>query len=215
VIDRIEEILRGLQSDPSPSVREAASTSLDRLRAKRSLASYLNTLRTGTLEERMKVVFSAEDIGGSEGISLLLAALNDREAEVRGAAVRVLAFSPTVPVLKALVERLPKEEGVVLGNLLETLGRSRRKELAPVIGKYLGHPDPEVACKAVGAYALVAEKNEWEKILLQARSENEAVRAAAASALSEWSGGNAWPLVLPASRQLQRWDFATPILSIR
>ena len=193
MIDRIEETLRGLQSDPSPSVREAASSSLDRLRAKRSVASYSNTLQAGTLEERMRVVFSAEDIGGSEGISLLLAALNDREAEVRGAAARVLAFSPTVPVLKALVERLPKEEGVVLGNLLETLGRSRRKELASVIGKYLGHPDPEVAGKAVGAYALVAEKEEWEKILLQARSGSEAVRAAAARALSEWSGGDAPP----------------------
>lgn len=192
-MNRIEETLRGLQSDPSPSVREAASSSLDRLRAKRSVASYLNRLQTGTLEERMRVVFSAEDIGGSEGISLLLAALNDREAEVRGAAARVLAFSPTVTVLKALVERLPKEEGVVLGNLLETLGRSRRKELAPVIGKYLGHPDPEVAGKAVEALALVAEKKEWEKILLQARSESEAVRAAAARALSEWSGGDASP----------------------
>lgn len=191
MIDRIEETLRGLLSDPSPAVREAASSSLDRLRAKRSVASFLNTLQTGTLGERMQVVFSAEDIGGSEGVALLLAALNDREAEVRGAAVRVLASFPTVPVLRALVERLPKEEGVVLGNLLETMGRSRRKELAPVIGKYLGHPDPEVARKAVGAYALVAEKGEWEKILLQARSENDAVRAAAALALSEWSGGDA------------------------
>jgi HEAT repeat protein len=190
VIDRIEEILRGLQSDPSQSVREAASCSLDRLRAKRSVASLLNTLRTGTLEERMKVVFSAEDIGGSEGVSLALAALNDREAEVRGAAARVLAFSTAVPVLRALVERLPKEEGVVLGNLLETLGKSRRKELAPVIGKYLGHPDPEVAGKAVEAYALLADKSGWEKILLQARSENEAVRVAAARALSEWSAGD-------------------------
>jgi HEAT repeat protein len=67
------------------------------------------------------------------------------------------------------------------------MGKSRRKELAPVIGKYLGHPDPEVARKAVGAFALVAEKDGWEKILLQARSESETVRAAAARALSEWS----------------------------
>jgi HEAT repeat protein len=190
VIERIEEILRGLQSDPSSSVREAASASLDRLRAKRSVDSLLNTLQTGTLEERMRIVFSAEDIGGSEGVTLAIAALNDREAEVRGAAARLLAFSPAVPVLKALVERLPKEEGVVLGNILETLGKSRRKELAPVIGKYLGHADPEVAAKAVEAYALLADKSGWEKILMQARSGNEAVRVAAARALSEWSAGD-------------------------
>jgi HEAT repeat protein len=189
VIDRIEEALRGLLSDPSPAVREAASFALDRLRAKRSVASYRMTLQTGTLEERVRVVFSAEEIGGPEGVSLLLAALNDREAEVRGAAARALAFAPTVAVLKALVERLPREQGVVLGNLLETLGSSRRKELAPVIAKYLGHTDAEVACKAVAAYAFVAEKDGWEKILLQACSESEAVRAAAARALSEWSVG--------------------------
>ena len=190
MVDRIEEILRGLQSDPSPAVREAASFSLDRLRAKRLVDSYRKTLREGTLEERVRVVFSAEDIGGPEGISVLLAALNDAEAEVRGVAARALASFPTVPVLKALVERLPKERGVVLGNLLETLGTSRRKELAPFLAKYLEHPEAEVAAKAVAAYALVAEKEGWERILLQARSESEAVRAAAARALSEWSEGN-------------------------
>jgi HEAT repeat protein len=189
MIDRIEETLRGLLSDPSPAVREAASSSLDRLRAKRSVDSYRKTLEGGTLEERVQVVFSAEDIGGPEGTSLLLTALNDRETEVRGAAARALALSPTVPVLKALVERIPKEQGVVLGNILEALGASRRKELAPVIARYLGNEDAEVASKAVGAYALLAGKDGWEKILLQARSGSEAVRAAAARALSEWSGG--------------------------
>ncbi len=191
MVDRIEETLQGMLADPSSSVREAASAALDRLRAKRSVPSFLQTLRTGTLEERMRVVFSAEDIGGAEGVSLLLAALSDRETEVRGAAARALVFSPTVQVLKALVERLPREQGVVLGNLLETLGKSRRKELAPVIEKYLAHPDPEVACKAVMAYALAAGKEGWEKILLQARAENESVRASVACALAEWSGGDA------------------------
>ncbi|NJD61888.1 MAG: hypothetical protein FIA93_04120 [Deltaproteobacteria bacterium] len=189
MIDRIEGTLRGLLSDPSPAVREAAEFSLDRLHAKRSVASYMKTLQTGTLEERVRVVFSAEDIGGSEGVSLLLAALNDGEEEVRGAAARALACSPTVAVLRVLVERLPKEKGVVLGNLLETLGVSRRKELAPILAKYMVHPDPEVAGKAVAAYARVADKDGWEKILLHARAESEAVRAAAARALSEWSAG--------------------------
>ncbi|MBI5419574.1 MAG: HEAT repeat domain-containing protein [Deltaproteobacteria bacterium] len=189
MIDRIEEILRGMLSDPSPSVRDAASAALDRLRAKRSVESYLQKLRTGSLEERMRAVFSAEEIGGSEGLSILLAALMDREAQVRGAAVRALESCLTVPVLKALVERLPKEQGVVLGNLLETLGKSRRKELSPIIEKYLGHPDAEVNGKAIVACSLIAEKDGWAKILEQADSGSETVRAAVARALSEFSGG--------------------------
>lgn len=188
MIDRIEETLRKMvQSDPSASVREAASSALDRILAKRSIGASLKLIKTGTLAERMRIVHSAGEIGGREGASLLLAALSDAEAEVRGAAARALAFSPTVPILKALAERLPKEQGVVLGNILETLGKSRRKELAPVIGKYMGHPDPFVCGKAAQAFALLAEKDDWEKILLLAGSENETVRAAAAAALSEWS----------------------------
>lgn len=188
MIERIEEILRGMLADPSPAVREAVSSALDRLRAKRSLPSLLQALRTGTVEERIRIVFSAGDIGGTEGISLLMAALSDRDAEIRAAAARALAASPTVPVLKALVERLPREEGVVLGNILETLGGSRRKELAPVIEKYLSHRDPEVACKAVAAYSLVAGRDGWEKILSLAGAENASLRAAVARSLGEWSG---------------------------
>lgn len=187
MIDRIEEVLRGMQSDPSQSVRDAASAALDRLRARRSVASYLQTLQTGSLEERMRAVFSAEEFGGSEGLSILLAALGDREPQVRGAAVRALESSLTVPVLKALVDRLPKEQGVVLGNILETLGKSRRKELAPIIEKYVGHPEAEINCKAVVAFGLVTDTGGWGKVLDQAGSASESVRAAAARALSEFS----------------------------
>ena len=62
-------------------------------------------------------------------------------------------------VLRILVARLPGEKGVVLGNLLEVLGKSRRKELAPIIETYLGHPDVEVRGKAIQAYARVAEND--------------------------------------------------------
>jgi hypothetical protein len=188
VIDRIEEILRKLaESDTSAPVRQAASSSIDRLQAKRSVPSSLQALKSGSLADRMRIVHSAEDIGGREGVTLLLAALDDPDAEVRGAAALSLSFSPTVPVLKALAERLHKEQGFVLGNILETLGNSRRKELAPVIGRYLGHQDPFVCSKAVKAYSLLAEKDDWEKVLQLAGSENETIRAAAAEALSEWS----------------------------
>ena len=187
MIDRIEETLKGMLSDPSEDVRLAASAALDKLRGKRSVSSYFQTLKTGALEERVRVVFVAEEIGGSEGQSLLLAALSDRDKEVRGAAVRALESSLTGPVLKAMVARLPGEEGVVLGNLLEALGKSRRKELVPIVEKYLHHPDAEVRGKAIQAFARVADNTGWEKILTHAGEKDETVRAAAARALGEWS----------------------------
>jgi len=187
VIERIEETLKEMLSDPSVAVRLAASAALDKQRVKKSVSSYLQMLKTGTLEERVRVVFAAEEIGGPEGQSLLLAALSDKEKEVRGGAVRALESSLTEPVLKAMVAQLPGEEGVVLGNLLDALGKSRKKELAPVVERYLEHPDAEVRGKAIQAFARVAENTGWEKILAHAVDKDETVRSAVALALGEWS----------------------------
>ncbi len=184
---RIEETLKGMLSDPSVAVRLAASASFDRLRAKRSVSTYLQILASGTLEERVRIVFAAEEIGGPEGRSLLLAAMEDKDEEVRGAAVRALGFLPDENVLQVMVAQLPKEQGVVLGNLLESLGKSRRRELSPTIEQYLAHPDLEVRAKAIMAFARVTEGAGWEKILVQAEEQEEAIRTAAARALGEWS----------------------------
>ncbi len=187
VVDRIEETLRGMMSDPVLAVRDAASGALDRLRVKRSASAIVQKLRAAPLEERVRMVFAAEEIGGSEGLSILMAALADPDAEVRGAAARALAAFPTAAVLKAMVGRLSAEKGVVLGNLLETLGKSRRRELMPVVEKFLDHPEPEVRGKAIVAYARVAESGGWEKIIGRSGEKSDTVRAAVARALGEWT----------------------------
>ncbi|HZD54644.1 MAG TPA: HEAT repeat domain-containing protein [Candidatus Aquicultoraceae bacterium] len=187
MIGRIEEILKGMLSDPSNAVRLAASASLDRLRAKRELPRYLQILKSGSLQERVRIVFAAREIGGTEGVTILLAALEDPAEEVRGASVRELESSLTGTVLKAMVGRLPRESGVVLGNLLEMLGKSRRKELAPIVERYLNHGDLEVRAKAIQALARVAGSAGCERILPLASEKEEAVRVAAARALGEWS----------------------------
>lgn len=187
-VERIEQALQRMMTDLSPEVREAASEAFDTVRARRSVDSYLQELRSGALEARIRAVYSASRIGGQEGVGLLLAALSDSEAEVRAVAARELAAYPTVPVLKTIVDQLPKEKGVVLGNLIESLGASRRKEIAPVIERYLADPNPEVKGKAIVAYARTAE-DPWERVLPNAANPNDNVRASVARALAEWSGG--------------------------
>ncbi len=187
LVDRIEEALRGMAQDASPAVREAASSALDRLRAKRAAPALIRKLSAAPPEERVRLVFAAEEMGGSEGLSILLAALTDEEAQVRGAAARALAAFPSPPVLKAMVGRLSAEKGVVLGNLLESLGKSRRKELMPIMEKFLDHPDAEVRAKAIIAYARVTEAAGWEKLIARPPEENDTVRAAVARALGAWT----------------------------
>jgi HEAT repeat protein len=187
MIDRIEEALRRVLSDPSAAVREAASGALDRTRAKQSVEMFRDRLREGSVEEKIRAVHTAAEMGGGEGVSLLMDTLADADAEVRGAAVRALASFPSPAVLKALWEMLPRERGVVLGNLLEALGASGRKELAPHVEKFLDHPDASVRSRAVSAYARICDAGGWERILAKAADPNVSVRAAAAEALGGWT----------------------------
>jgi HEAT repeat protein len=190
VIDRIEEVLRAMLGDPSDAVREAAAAALDRVRARRAAAPLQAGVAGGSLslEERIRAVFVAEEVGGPEGLSLLLTALEDPDAEVRAAAARALEGFLTPPVLKAMVGRLSRETGVVLGNLIEALGKSRRKELSPILERYMDHPDEEVRGRAIVAYARVAGPAGWEKILSLAENMSETVRVAVARSLAEASG---------------------------
>jgi len=106
---------------------------------------------------------------------------------VRGAAVRALSAFPTPAVLKALWEMLPKEKGFVLANIVEALGASGRKELAPHIEKYLAHPDAEIRAKAVIAVSRLTDGAGWERILALRGDPEEMVRAAVAEALGNWT----------------------------
>ena len=187
MVDRIEEVLGRLISDPSAAVRQAACGAMDRIRAKRSVEEFRSRVGGGTVEEKLRAIHAAAELGGPEGVSLLLQALSDRDAEIRGAAVRALSSFPSPGVIKSLWEMLPRERGVVLGNILEALGASGRKELAPHIEKFLDHPEPEVRAKAMTAYSRFCDGPGWEKILAGTGDPNETVRAAAAEALGGWS----------------------------
>jgi HEAT repeat protein len=80
MIVRIEEALGKLLSDPSAAVREAASGAMDRTLAKRSVEDFRSRILGGTVEEKLRAIYAAADLGGSEGVSLLLQALSDRDA---------------------------------------------------------------------------------------------------------------------------------------
>ncbi|PJB31037.1 MAG: hypothetical protein CO109_12045 [Deltaproteobacteria bacterium CG_4_9_14_3_um_filter_65_9] len=187
MIERIEEALGKMLSDSSAAVREAASGAMDRTRAKRSVEEFRSRIRGGTAEEKLRAIYTAAELGGSEGVSLLLQALSDRDPVIRGAAVRALSPFPSPGVIKTLWEMLPRERGVVLGNLLETLGASGRRELAPHVEKFLDHPEPEVRAKAVTAYSRLCDGPGWEKILSHSEDPNETVRTAVAEAMGDWT----------------------------
>ena len=187
MVDRIEETLAALATDPSEYVRDAALSAIDRVRARRSIDRFRALLKDGNLEEKIHAIYAAEEMGGGEGAALLLEALSDPLEEIRGAALRGLQSFLTPAVLKALWEMLPKEKGIVLGNIIEALGVSGRKELSPHVERYLGHPDVEVRAKAIVAFSRLTDVAGLEKIAAMRADQDENIRVAVAQGLGNWT----------------------------
>jgi len=69
---------------PIRAVREAASRAMDRTLAKRSVEEFRSRIRGGSVEEKLRAIYAAAELGGSEGISLLLEALSDQTRRSAG-----------------------------------------------------------------------------------------------------------------------------------
>lgn len=182
-MDEIEKVLNVLVNDDVAPVKEEASSALGRYIARKKFPDFMGTLTSGKPEERLRVIYAAEEMEGEEGLKLLLKAVGDDSEDVRGAAIRILENYPTAEVLQALVDRLPKEKGFVLGNLISVLGRSGRKELTQILLKFLGHPESEIQARAIEALGRIGSPDALDEIVKKASSESPSVRKAVAFAL--------------------------------
>ncbi len=143
----------------------------------------MGVLSSGKPEERLRVVYAAEEMGGEEGLKLLMKAVGDAADDVRGAAIRLLEGYPRGEVLKALVDRLPLEKGYVLGNVISVLGNSGRRELGPVLMNFINHPDTEIQARTIEALGRIGSFDALGEIMSKAESESPSVRKAVAFAL--------------------------------
>ncbi|NIO16802.1 MAG: hypothetical protein GTN70_07360 [Deltaproteobacteria bacterium] len=182
-MEEIERILHALVNDKVAPVKEEASIALGRLAARKNFPEFMGVLSSGKPEERLRVVYAAEEMGGEEGLKLLMKAVGDAADDVRGAAIRILENYPRGAVLKALVDRLPLEKGYVLGNVISVLGNSGRRELGPVLMNFINHPDTEIQARTIEALGRIGSSDALGEIMSKAESESPSVRKAVAFAL--------------------------------
>jgi len=125
-------------------VREAASLAMDG--PARNVGGGVPIQdRGGTVEEKLRAIYAAAELGGSEGVSFSGGAFGPGRGDSRGGRACIVPYS-SPSVIKSLWEMLPREAGVVLGNF------SRRWPLpggglAPHVEKFLDHAEPEVRAK--------------------------------------------------------------------
>ncbi|RMG58755.1 MAG: HEAT repeat domain-containing protein [Deltaproteobacteria bacterium] len=189
-MSQIETLLNALLKDEVEEVRDEASRALNRYEARKKFSSFLGTLSSGSVEERMRVVYAAEEIGGDEGMKLLLKALDDPSEEVRGAAARILKEYPLPEVLKAIAGRIQREKGIVLANMLAVLGNSKRKEVVPILVRFVDNPDVDVQVNALEALAKTGSPEALPKVAPLASSPNATVRKMVALYLGSISSGD-------------------------
>ncbi len=182
-MEEIERILHALVNDKVAPVKEEASIALGRFAARKNFPEFMGVLSSGKPEERLRVVYAAEEMGGEEGLKLLMKAVGDAADDVRGAAIRLLEGYPRGEVLKALVDRLPLEKGYVLGNVISVLGNSGRRELGPVLMNFINHPDTEIQARTIEALGRIGSFDALGEIMSKAESESPSVRKAVAFAL--------------------------------
>ncbi len=179
----IENALKELLNDDVDAVREEATSALGKYYARRKFPEFMGTLTSGKPEDRLRVVYAAEEMGGDEGLKLLMKAMEDEADDVRGAAIRLLEQYPRGDVLKALVSRLLWERGYILANLITVLGKSRRKEVAPILMKFVNHNDPEISSRAIEALGMVGSAEAVPELLGKVASGTPSIRKSVAFAL--------------------------------
>lgn len=182
-LEEIEKVLKELLKDNVPEVRDEATRASGRYFARRKFPEFIGTLTSGKPEDRMRVVYAAEEMGGEEGLKLLMKAVEDDADDVRGAAIRILENYPNAEVLKALVGRLPREKGFVLGNIITVLGKSGRRELSTILMKFINHPEVEIQARTIEALGMIGARDAVGEIAKKADSSNASIRKAVAFAL--------------------------------
>jgi len=96
---------------------------------------------------------------------------------------------------------------VVLGNLLETLAASGRRELAPHVEKFLDHPEPEVRAKAVAHTPACATVRDGKR---SCRAAETRTKPFGPPSPRRWEAGR--PPRAPSPHYLYRYGLKDPLI---
>jgi HEAT repeat protein len=145
------------------------------------LAAELAGMQSRRAWRRAAAAYALGDMACPEAVPVLTAALEDRNDEVRAAAVRSLGRLGDPTVAQTLAEslvahRVPRG---MAGSALLQMGR----DAVPELRRIAGHEDPGVRAVAVTVLGLVGDSGDEDVAVKAIRDPAAEVRAAAAQAL--------------------------------
>jgi len=179
------EVLRPLLKDPSFEVRTAVAAAIERLEGANDLNGILQTLKTGSMGERIAAIFALGEIGGEKVVAPLVYCAGRNEPDIRAAAIEVLGRLAVPSTLPVVVERLDDPNNAIRSRAICALANFQATpELFKRLRPFLAADDGALDADAALTLARLGDTESSGRITLLLASSHPFTRSAAATALS-------------------------------
>lgn len=148
---RQREVLLAALRDTDSSVRQVAAESLDLFERYQGLGALKQVLSSGVVEERIAAVYVLESLSCAESDALLMAALHDRDDDVRVVAIQVAGSRRLAEALPVLVQCLKAQNVSVAVYAASALGRYNDERLVAYLQAIGRQADSELLCACLAA----------------------------------------------------------------
>lgn len=199
---QIPLIIPGLK-DPAPFVRFFTVESLGQLGGPEALKLLLAMGEDPDGMVRVAVVKSLDDMaasknGAPDGVdmnNILATLIDDTEPTVRLFALAALTRNGDEKAFSQIMEIVPKLEGQARSAGAAALGRTKRRETAPLLIKMLADPDATLRMYAAEAMGEMIAPESFAPLAKAITDADPAVRGAAATSLGKLGDPKAIPLL--------------------
>ena len=177
--------LRPLLKDLVPGVRLAAAEAIEKLEATSSVDEILETLKSGSMGDRVGAIYALGEIGGEGVLPPVVYCARRPEVDIRSAAAAVLGKLALPGALPVLLELLDDESPTVQARAIAALHDvTATPEILNKLRPFLSASDGVLEAEAAITLAVLKDRFSLSQIEALLTSHHASTRQAAATAFS-------------------------------
>jgi len=175
--------LAPLLRDPSPEVRTAAATALERIENNASLVEVMESLQKGGVPAKIKAIYALGKIGGEQVLPPLIYCAARPEEGIKSAAIEVLGELADPKGLPVLIEQLKDDNTAIVAKVIAALGNFQDPRLVQLLIPFLNRNDGLLDAEAALSLGKMGVVSQQGKLIELLSSPHAKTREAAATAL--------------------------------
>lgn len=185
MLEERKSALRKALNDPEPTVRSAASDSLEKIESLGELSRTLEHLKTGDRGQKIQAIFTLGRINDPRTIPPLLAMLKSSDPDIRSTAVQVLGQKHDPKTIGPVVKHLGDPDSAVRVHAARALGFFSDRRLVPYLAKVLGDRDEQLVLEAVKSLRSMGFAEAEKPLISLLDHDHPTIRTEAAAALGD------------------------------